>query len=163
MDQYKLYLCCALGVYLAFKSLSSIRNRVVWGQKQRGYESKIKQRLNHRQQNIARFIIDFQKPDLDVQARVLACKDVVEILKELDQKSFSCVQLMLTYIYKCIEDGLTLSLIADVNFQEAIELAMVRDSERKRGAQHGLLHGIPFSIKDFFDMKGFDTTNGCAA
>ena len=56
-----------------------------------------------------------------------------------------------------------MNLVAETNFQEAAELAYTRDQQRKFGKVEGMLHGIPFSVKDYFDMRGFDTTNGCAA
>jgi fatty acid amide hydrolase len=44
--------------------------------------------------------------------------------------------------------------------QEALRLAAQADAERKRGEAHGLLHGLPVSIKENIDIAGTDSTMG---
>jgi Asp-tRNA(Asn)/Glu-tRNA(Gln) amidotransferase A subunit family amidase len=46
-------------------------------------------------------------------------------------------------------------------FELAREMAKKADEEVKKGDKLGLLHGIPTSIKDNVDVKGFRTTYGC--
>ena len=57
-------------------------------------------------------------------------------------------------------------LSTEENFEEALQLAKEKDQEREEAKQSGKIlspiHGIPFSVKDFINMKGFLSTVGCA-
>ncbi len=44
--------------------------------------------------------------------------------------------------------------------EEALEAAHQADRDLKSGKDLGLLHGIPYAVKDLFDVKGFPTTAG---
>ena len=63
-----------------------------------------------------------------------------------------------------------MGLSAEENFKQALELAGKRDkelAEAKRAggramAELGILHGVPFSVKDQINMKGHLSTLGCA-
>ncbi|KAI9010578.1 amidase signature enzyme [Hyaloraphidium curvatum] len=54
--------------------------------------------------------------------------------------------------------------LSEIMFEEAIEDARKIDEEFARtGRSRGLLHGLPVSVKDHFDVKGVDTTTGFVA
>ena len=42
----------------------------------------------------------------------------------------------------------------------ALQQAKQADEELKKGIYHGLLHGIPYGLKDLFAVKGYKTTWG---
>ena len=95
-----------------------------------------------------------------MQEKVLACKSVQALLDALDAKTFTCEQLLMTFVDRCIQIAHGLNLLADINFEEALESARRCDRERQAGTHKGLLHGIPMSIKDDEMQKGLDCTLG---
>ena len=44
--------------------------------------------------------------------------------------------------------------------ERALEQAAAADRQIKDGKEPGILHGIPFAVKDLFDVKGLPTTAG---
>jgi fatty acid amide hydrolase len=54
----------------------------------------------------------------------------------------------------------TLRAFTQVFSEEARAEADVRDDERRRGISRGLLHGLPVTIKECFDLVGLPTTMG---
>jgi len=86
----------------------------------------------------------------------------------LDQQ-LTCYKIMLHFVERalCSQDKYT--CLAQVRFTEALEEAKAVDvaiADRRAGRRNdepGLLEGVPLSVKDDYDQKGFDTTCGLAA
>ncbi len=57
----------------------------------------------------------------------------------------------------------TLRAFTQVFVAEARAEADLRDDERRRGISRGLLHGLPMTIKECFDLAGLPTTLGIRA
>lgn len=97
--------------------------------------------------------------------------DVERLKKGLLLKEFTSVDLVNIFGSRCQSIGRHLCLTAEENFEAALEMARTKDAEREearaRGGEDavrglGELHGVPVSIKDTINMKGFLTTYGCA-
>jgi aspartyl-tRNA(Asn)/glutamyl-tRNA(Gln) amidotransferase subunit A len=62
-----------------------------------------------------------------------------------------------------ISEHHSLNAIAELGSQQAFEISRERDRERAAGTQRGPLHGIPITVKDLFDVRGFSTRAGTRA
>jgi amidase len=57
--------------------------------------------------------------------------------------------------------GVQTNALTEVMFEDALRQARKLDGEFKRSGQpSGMLHGIPVTLKDQFNVKGYDTTLG---
>ncbi|MDR3400376.1 MAG: amidase [Pandoraea sp.] len=54
----------------------------------------------------------------------------------------------------------TLNAVVVSDFDRAYAVAQARDAERRAGTIRGPLHGVPFTIKESFDVKDWPTTVG---
>ena len=96
--------------------------------------------------------------------------DVTNLKRLLDMRKLSSVDLLCIYFKRAITIGLDHALITEVNFEESMQMA--KECDRIRATKYanmpvkdkeGLLFGIPISIKDLFEMKGFECNYGCGA
>jgi Asp-tRNA(Asn)/Glu-tRNA(Gln) amidotransferase A subunit family amidase len=74
----------------------------------------------------------------------------------------SCEYVMRCFIGRAMAAGAALGCNAEENFAAALAEAVECDRERAAGRVRGPLHGLPISIKDQINMKGFDSTLGLA-
>lgn len=92
-------------------------------------------------------------------------KSIDEVTKALDTKQITSEELV-EYYLKRIEafdkQGPVINSIIAVNNQ-ALETAKALDTERKSKGPRSKLHGIPFVVKDNFDVVGMPTTAGAVA
>ncbi|TDV27240.1 amidase [Paraburkholderia caballeronis] len=58
------------------------------------------------------------------------------------------------------EDNAAVNAVVVSDFERARAVARERDAERRAGRVRGPLHGIPFTIKESFDVEGWPTTVG---
>ena len=54
------------------------------------------------------------------------------------------------------------SALTEENYVAALALARDSDEKRARGEPTGALEGLPISVKDHYNMEGFDNTCGIA-
>ncbi|WP_052759814.1 amidase family protein [Paenibacillus sp. DMB20] len=92
-------------------------------------------------------------------------KSIDEIANALNAKQITSEELV-EYYLKRIEafdkQGPAINSIITVN-DKALESAQALDAERKSKGPRSKLHGIPFVVKDNFDVVGMPTTAGSAA
>lgn len=89
-----------------------------------------------------------------------------QLAKFIRSQRFTSEQVLITYFEVAVTKGLELGLITEVNFEGA--LAQAREYDRllkQNGAvfPEKLLLGVPISIKDTYELKGFDSTAGLAS
>lgn len=84
----------------------------------------------------------------------------IEILNskahEICKSTYSAFDVVLVFCFSCVEANKKTNCITEVMFEEAIDIARHLDDHMKlTGTRIGPLHGVPFSIKDTFDIKDF--------
>jgi Asp-tRNA(Asn)/Glu-tRNA(Gln) amidotransferase A subunit family amidase len=92
----------------------------------------------------------------------LAFYSIDQLAHLIKTKQISSVELTSFFIERIKTHGPTLQCVISV--QEDIALAQARqaDKEIAAGKYRGLLHGIPYGLKDLFAVKGTKTTWGAA-
>lgn len=103
-------------------------------------------------------------PSEKIQNMILKCTSLRQLQDGLERKTFSSVDLVMHYAYRCQSYGMQLNLITQTNFEFALELAEKFDRlrtnksafyEYKKGtSEDGLFIGIPISFKDHLYLKG---------
>ena len=99
---------------------------------------------------------------LPTQRSDLAFYSIDQLAHLIKTKQISSVDLTSFFIERIKAHGPTLQCVISV--QEDIALAQARqaDKEIAAGKYRGLLHGIPYGLKDLFAVKGTKTTWGAA-
>lgn len=86
--------------------------------------------------------------------------DVVEAREGLRRGAFSSADLVSAHLDRIAVVDPRIQAYVTVVAEEALERASELDAERAAGRERGLLHGIPFSVKDVFATRGIRTTAG---
>ena len=109
--------------------------------------------------------VDFKIPsgvNLPADINDLAWYSIPQLASLIKYKKITSVDLTKFFINRLKKYGDTLqcviSLTQDIAMQEAAEA----DKEIAAGKYRGLLHGIPYGLKDLFAVKGTKTTWGAA-
>ena len=100
------------------------------------------------------------------QIQTILNSSVTALRAQLLQGTVTSEQLLTIFMKRATTIGVELECLAEVNWTESLELARKADEIYKHDPQRAKsmsLLGIPISIKDNFNMKGFDTTVGCAS
>ena len=113
-------------------------------------------------------IKDVVLPIVDISPSLrekLLNSDAIGLLEMLKAREVTSEQILISYFQRAITIGLDLALLAEINFAEALETARKYDQLRRENpsACHGLIFGLPMSIKDVFILKGTDTSAGVAS
>ena len=100
------------------------------------------------------------------QIQTILNSSVTALRAQLLQGTVTSEQLLTIFMKRATTIGVELECLAEVNWTESLELARKADEIYKHDPQRAKsmsLLGIPISIKDNFNMKGFDSTVGCAS
>ncbi|SMF92112.1 amidase [Paenibacillus uliginis N3/975] len=108
---------------------------------------------NHANAEIAKNTFDPFEKSIDEVANALSSKQIT---------SEELVEYYLKRIEAFDKQGPAINSIITINNQ-ALETAKALDTERKSKGPRGKLHGIPFVVKDNFDVVGMPTTAGSVA
>jgi Asp-tRNA(Asn)/Glu-tRNA(Gln) amidotransferase A subunit family amidase len=92
----------------------------------------------------------------------LAFYSIEQIAFLLKNKKISSVELTQFFIDRIKKWGDTLQCVITITQDIAMEQAKKADAEIAAGKYRGLLHGIPYGLKDLFAVKGTKTTWGAA-
>jgi len=90
----------------------------------------------------------------------LAFYSIPQLAGLLKTKKISSVELTRFFIERLKKWGDTLECIITLTEDIAMQQAKQADEEIKNGKYRGLLHGIPYGLKDLFAVKGTKTTWG---
>lgn len=90
----------------------------------------------------------------------LAFYSIKELASLIKQQKISSVQLTEFFLERMNRYGDTLKAIVTVTKDHALEQAQKMDRELEQGNYRGLLHGIPYGLKDLFAVEGYKTTWG---
>ena len=90
----------------------------------------------------------------------LAFYSIPELAGLIKTKKISSLELTKFFIDRLKKWGDTLECVITLTEDTALAQAMRADEEIKNGKYRGLLHGIPYGLKDLFAVKGYKTTWG---
>ncbi|KAJ5628398.1 Amidase [Penicillium lividum] len=136
------------------------------------WEQTVSQKRAIRDKLLTPYLVDVkQEPRVDnvherslVNGEVQAITDIdcVEVLMERIQKrDFSAVDVVHAYIQRAVVAHQLTNCLTEVVFEDALKQAKKLDEEfQATNKIKGPLHGIPFTVKDQFNIKGFDTSLG---
>ncbi|HJS53265.1 MAG TPA: amidase [Chitinophagaceae bacterium] len=90
----------------------------------------------------------------------LAFYSISQLAGLIKSKQISSVELTKFFIERLKKWGDTLECVISLTEDTALAQAKRADEEIKNGKYRGLLHGIPYGLKDLFAVKGYKTTWG---
>src|SRR5215207_6857838 len=90
----------------------------------------------------------------------LAFYSIPQLSALIKSKKISSVALTRFFIERLKKWGDTLQSVITLTEDLAMEEARLADKELAEGKYRGLLHGIPYGLKDLFAVKGYKTTWG---
>ncbi|KAN0132779.1 Amidase signature domain containing protein [Lactarius tabidus] len=84
-----------------------------------------------------------------------------QIVENIQEKVWTATGVLEAYLARAAQVQDATNCLTEVLFEEAREEARKLDAEfAKTGELQGPLHGVPISVKDMFNVKGFDSTIG---
>jgi len=92
----------------------------------------------------------------------LAYYSVLQLAALIKNKKISSVELTAFFIERLKKWSDTLKCVISLTEDIAMQQAKQADAEIAKGKYRGLLHGIPYGLKDLFAIKGTKTTWGAA-
>ena len=92
----------------------------------------------------------------------LAFYSIEQLASLIKNKKISSLALTQFFIERIKKWGDTLQCVISIQEDMAYEQAKKADTELAQGKYRGLLHGIPYGLKDLFAVKGTKTTWGAA-
>ena len=92
----------------------------------------------------------------------LAFYSIEQLASLIKNKKISSLELTKFYIERIKKYGDTLQCVISLQEEIAYQQAKKADEEIAKGEYKGLLHGIPYGLKDLFAVKGTKTTWGAA-
>jgi Asp-tRNA(Asn)/Glu-tRNA(Gln) amidotransferase A subunit family amidase len=96
-------------------------------------------------------------PETDTQIAFLSVTELSALIKSGKITSTRLTQIYLDRLKKYKD---TLLAVVTITEELALKQAAKADSEIKQGIDRGVLHGIPYGIKDLFSIPGYKTTWG---
>ncbi|KZF25831.1 amidase [Xylona heveae TC161] len=93
--------------------------------------------------------------------RILEIDDLQNLQKEYHTGTYSAEAVIKAYITQAALSHSKTNCLTEVNFENALRAA--RELDELRGANGNLvgpLHGVPMTLKDQFNVEGFDSTLG---
>ena len=90
----------------------------------------------------------------------LAFYSIPELAGLIRSKQITSVELTKFFIDRLKKWGDTLECVITLTEDTALAQAKRADEELKNGKYRGVLHGIPYGLKDLFAVKGYKTTWG---
>ncbi len=106
--------------------------------------------------------LPFTKVELPKNKSDLAFYSISELAYLIKNKKITSLALTQFFIDRIKKYGDTLECVISLQENIAYEQAKKADAEIAQGKYRGLLHGIPYGLKDLFAVKGTKTTWGAA-
>jgi Asp-tRNA(Asn)/Glu-tRNA(Gln) amidotransferase A subunit family amidase len=105
----------------------------------------------------------YDKLTLPTNKEDLAWYSVGQLAELIRTKKISCVELTRFYLERLKKYSPQLHCVVNLTEDYAIRRAGELDKELAAGKYRGLLHGIPYGLKDLFAVKGYPTTWGAVS
>ncbi len=88
-------------------------------------------------------------------------KSATEIVRQIKAQEISCVEVAKQFLTQINRHNAEVNAISDLrNYDEILAEAAQKDREIKEGKFLGLLHGLPMTVKDTYQVKGLISSNG---
>ena len=100
------------------------------------------------------------RTELPANKNDLAFYSIPQLAALIFTKKISSVNLTHFFIDRLKKWGDTLECVITLTEDLAMQQAKQADDELKQGMYRGILHGIPYGLKDLFAVKGYKTTWG---
>jgi Asp-tRNA(Asn)/Glu-tRNA(Gln) amidotransferase A subunit family amidase len=100
------------------------------------------------------------RTELPSNRNELAFYSIPQLAALIFTKKISSVELTKFFIERLKKWGDTLQSVITLTEDLALQQAKQADDELKQGIYRGILHGIPYGLKDLFAVKGYKTTWG---
>ncbi|KAG7445163.1 amidase signature enzyme [Guyanagaster necrorhizus] len=95
--------------------------------------------------------------DCEKYLQATAC----DIVSRIESGEWTATEVLEAYIAQAVEAQAATNCLTEVMFKDARAQAKDLDAEFAATKKiHGPLHGVPFSVKDLYRVKGYDTTIG---
>ncbi|MBI1342561.1 MAG: amidase [Terrimonas sp.] len=106
--------------------------------------------------------INWQLPPavLPANKNDLAFYSILQLASLIKNRKISSVELTKFFLDRLRKWGDTLESVITLTEELALQQARQADEEISKGHYRGLLHGIPYGLKDLFAVKGYKTTWG---
>ncbi|MGK7940435.1 MAG: AtzE family amidohydrolase [Crocosphaera sp.] len=86
--------------------------------------------------------------------------DAIALSQKIQNKEIKATQVITDIIQKIEQQNLSLNCFTTILNQQALEQANKVDEEVEKGNTLGLLRGVPFAVKNLFDIEGLTTLAG---
>lgn len=103
-----------------------------------------------------------QNVNIPINKNDLAFYSISQLASLIKNKKISSVNLTRFFIDRLKKYGDTLRCVISLTSDIAMKQAIQADKEIAAGKYRGVLHGIPYGLKDLFAVKGTKTTWGAA-
>ncbi|HEV8600306.1 MAG TPA: amidase [Gemmatimonadales bacterium] len=100
-----------------------------------------------------------QRPKSDAD---LAFLTVIELAQLLRRREVTATELTHLYLDRLARYNPTLNCVVTLTTERALRKAAEADRQIAAGAYRGILHGIPYGVKDILAVSGYPTTWGAA-
>ncbi|KAH8809239.1 amidase [Xylogone sp. PMI_703] len=100
----------------------------------------------------------------DVERQITSDYDATDLLERIKGGIWSSEQVVTAFCKRAAIAHQLVNCLTEIFFNEAIERARQLDREREANGSAHLkpLHGLPISLKDSFQVKGYDASTGLA-
>jgi Asp-tRNA(Asn)/Glu-tRNA(Gln) amidotransferase A subunit family amidase len=105
-------------------------------------------------------VSDYSGTKLSADKEELAYYSIGQLAELIKTKQITSVELTKFYIERLKKYGPVLQSVITITEELALKQAAQADKEIAAGSYKGLLHGIPFGVKDLLAVKGYKTTWG---
>jgi Asp-tRNA(Asn)/Glu-tRNA(Gln) amidotransferase A subunit family amidase len=103
---------------------------------------------------------DYTKTKMPDDIEQLAYYSIGELAELIRTKQMSSVELTVFFLERLEKFGPKLECVITLTKERALRHASLADKEISEGKYRGMLHGIPFGVKDLLSTKEYKTTWG---
>ena len=116
----------------------------------------IQKKLAIRDKKIQLFLSQQSLPQKELIEEITSSTASTIVNKITVTKQWTCAEVVKAFCYKAIQAHKQTNCLTEVFFDEALEMGKYMDAQfQVNGIVCGLLHGVPISVKNNIQVKGF--------
>lgn len=154
-----------VAIYVGIRLLGFLRSEVSKRVLQAQLKAKAARKVADRDDRLLNLQLP-PPPPAHVAAEVLSIArqgGATALAAAIKARKLTSVQVVGVYVHRAKSLHATLNTNVDDRYLEALQEAVEADEVLATGGFVGLLHGVPFSVKDCLNLHGMDSTIGSAA